>query len=351
MQGANATVGLLRMLAVRLRAGRSPAAALEGIATGGRAAHNTGGMAQAVGRLLAAGLPLEDALARCLPGIGEPARQRLRAARLTGGLAEVCTELAAEADARRRWRRAWLAASVYPACVLTLAALVGLTAVLWLVPTMAGVWQSLMPGGALPRPLAWALYVAALPWSRILAAAAPIAVLACLGLRLALRQPAVACQVSRVCLRLPLIGGVMRLHAQALVAHTLGRLLQAGLPLPEAIQLAACAAGPACVRKLADVALATAHGRTLSEALRAQGGWDVVWIDWIDAGEQGGGLSAALAEAAGWAAGERDQAMRGTLALVEPAMVVAVGGCVALLAWLLLAPLMQLLHGLGAPGL
>lgn len=159
----------------------------------------------------------------------------------------------------------------------------------------------------------------------------------------ALRQPAFRLSVDRTVLRLPLIGKLLRnLHA-ARMARTLATMVASRLPLIEGLRLT----GGTIRNKVlsaanADIVEAVRSGGSLSGAMRASGVFPPLLVYLTASGESAGQLDLMLERAAEYLEREFDNFTNAALSLLEPLIIVAMGGVVAVIILAILLPILQL---------
>jgi general secretion pathway protein F len=323
--------------------------------------------------LLVAGVPLADALAAAAEHVEHPtleralttARARLRegasladalgtsprvfpplfrdlvrAGEESGALAAVLQRLASHTEAEAATRARVRAALAYPA-VMTLATTAVLAFVLaWVVPQTTALFAA--TGKPLPlatRVLAATGSVIARFWWLGLAAASA----AGFALRRWLASDGARRRVDVALLRVPGVRRLVRATAAGRLARTLATLLAGGVPLEAALGIA----GPITGNRVLADAVATARARvreggTLAPALRASGAFPPVLVQLVAVGERSGGLADALAHAADTYEAEVGRTVAAATALVEPALILAMGGVVLVLVTAVLLPLFEL---------
>jgi type IV pilus assembly protein PilC len=152
--------------------------------------------------------------------------------------------------------------------------------------------------------------------------------------------------VDGALLRLPYIGGLMRMYATSQLTRTLATLLQGGLPLLNALEVAAASIGNRALA--AAVGRATGpirEGRSLTHALESTGMVENLTLEMVKVGEQTGALGDMLNAIAEFYDEEMDTRLQTVLSLVEPLMLV----CMAvLIATMLLAFYLPLFESISA---
>lgn len=159
----------------------------------------------------------------------------------------------------------------------------------------------------------------------------------------ALKQPAFRLSVDRTVLRLPLLGKLLRnLHA-ARMARTLATMVASRLPLLDGLRLT----GGTIRNKVLsgandDIVEAVRSGGSLSGAMRASGVFPPLLVYLTASGESAGQLDLMLERAAEYLEREFDNFTGAALSLLEPLIIVAMGGVVAVIILAILLPILQL---------
>jgi type IV pilus assembly protein PilC len=164
-----------------------------------------------------------------------------------------------------------------------------------------------------------------------------------------LRQPGSGVVVDRTMLRIPFIGGLMRMYATSQLARTLSTLLAGGLPLLNALEVAANSIGNRAMA--AAVAVATPQireGKSLTTALESTGMLEDLALEMVKVGEQTGALGDMLNSVAEFYDEEVDTRLATVLALVEPLMLVMMAFLVAGMLLAFYLPLFQAISAIQA---
>ena len=135
---------------------------------------------------------------------------------------------------------------------------------------------------------------------------------------------------DRLMLKIPYLGGLMRMYATSQLARTLSALLTGGLPLVNAMDVAAASVGNRAMAQA--VAAATVHireGKSLTTALETTGMLDNLALEMVKVGEQTGALGDMLNAIADFFDEELENRMARVIALVEPVMLVLMAVIVA----------------------
>jgi len=159
----------------------------------------------------------------------------------------------------------------------------------------------------------------------------------------ALREPAVRLSFDTALLRLPLLGRLIRdLHA-ARMARTLGTMVAGRLPLLEGLTLTAGTVHNRRLRLASDeIADQVRGGGSLSTAMRRAGVFPPLLTYLAASGEAAGRLDEMLERAADYLEREFDRFTATALSLLEPLIIVVMGGVVATIVLSILLPILQL---------
>ena len=148
--------------------------------------------------------------------------------------------------------------------------------------------------------------------------------------------------VDRLKLRLPVLKGLVQKLEISKFARTLGTLLRNGVPILAALQIVARTLGNAEIAR--DVVAAhrdVTEGARLQQALGKSRHFSTMVISMIGVGEESGDLAGMLAKVAHTYDQEVDRAVKTMISLVEPAMIIILGGCVGFIVLSILLPIFQ----------
>ena len=159
----------------------------------------------------------------------------------------------------------------------------------------------------------------------------------------ALQQPAFRLSVDRTVLRLPLLGKLLRnLHA-ARMARTLATMVASRLPLLEGLRLTGgTIRNTVLARANDDIVEAVRSGGSLSGAMRTTNVFPPLLVYLTASGESAGQLDLMLERAAEYLEREFDNFTSAALSMLEPMIIVVMGGVVAVIILAILLPILQL---------
>lgn len=257
-----------------------------------------------------------------------------------GALGQVLEKLADDLEERQALKSKLIGAALYPAIVSAIALLIVIFLVTYVVPQVASVFTS--SRRALPL-----LTVAMLGASRLVREWGGLVALGLAGgiaaLVLLRRQEAVRLRMDAAWLRLPLVGRLARGYNAARFAGTLAMLAGAGVPILKALQAAAETLGNRAMRADALDALAQVReGAPLASALAAKKRFPGLLAMFARLGEQTGQLPQMLSRAAAQLSGEVQRRAMALATVLEPLLIVAMGGVVMLIVLAVLLPIIEL---------
>lgn len=135
--------------------------------------------------------------------------------------------------------------------------------------------------------------------------------------------------IDKIILHAPIFGPMLRKVAVAKFTRTLSTMLGAGVPILEALQVVAKTAGNKVIEEAVfRVADAIAEGRPIAEPLEETGVFPNMVVQMINVGESVGALDSMLEKIADFYEEEVDQAVENLTSMIEPFMMVFLGGMI-----------------------
>ncbi|GAB6191489.1 type II secretion system F family protein [Desulfocastanea catecholica] len=149
--------------------------------------------------------------------------------------------------------------------------------------------------------------------------------------------------IDKGLLNAPVIGILLRKVAVAKFTRTLSTMLQSGVPILEALQVVAKTAGNKVIEKAVfRVGDSIAEGRPIAEPLEECGVFPNMVVQMINVGETVGALDAMLEKIADFYDEEVDQAVENLTAMIEPFMMVFLGGMIGALVVAMYLPIFKI---------
>ncbi len=155
---------------------------------------------------------------------------------------------------------------------------------------------------------------------------------------------------DHIVIRIPVIGTLVRKTAVARFTRTLGTLISAGVPILEAVLITRDTSGNYVFEKaLTKVHDSIREGESFATPLRESKVVDAIVVNMIDVGEETGDLDLMLMKVADNYDEEVDVAVASLLSLLEPFMVVVLGGIVLMIVLALFLPLVSMIESVSSP--
>ena len=287
-----------------------------------------------------AGLPLSDALERH-PKVFSPLYVAMTRAGETGGLLEdSLMRIADQLEKEESLRRQIKSAMVYPGVVLTFALTVLIGLVTFLVPVFVGVFEQF--GGELPTitkvTVAMSDSIKGFWWAWIAGSAG--AVYAFRKWKSTHRGRG---QWDAFRLKIPMqIGDIVQKVALARWSRTLSALVSAGVPLLAALDITAKTAGNRVIENaMADVIESVKRGGTIADPLKKSDVFPGMVSHMVSVGEETGAMDQMLSKIADFYEDQVAAAVKSLTSILEPVMLVVVGGIVGFIVISMYMPLFK----------
>ena len=267
-------------------------------------------------------------------------RAMVSAGETSGALAPILERLADGLERDQVVRGKVITALVYP-LVLAVVALGVIVAMMTLVvPRVVDQFESMNQTLPLLTRLVIGLSDAMRDWGWL---AAVLVVAAGVSAVVLLRNPAIRLKADTAILRLPLVGRLTRDLHGARMARTLSTMIAAGLPVLEGLTITARTVSNRRLRLATEtMAEAVREGGGLSAAMRRADVFPPILVTMTASGEAGGRLEPMLERAAEYLEREFSTFTAVMLSLLEPAIIVVMGGVVALIVLSILLPILQI---------
>lgn len=259
-----------------------------------------------------------------------------------GTLEQVLERLATLLERESAVRKRVAASLAYPAVV----AVAALALVAFLLVSIVPMFQSLYAQMRVPLPAsttALLLAGSALRSPSAIAAAIVCAALLAAAVYAVRSTPRGAAAAEHLAWKLPVLGAITRRVHGARFARTLGSLLQSGLPLTAALDTVAPVAGAPVRRCIDDLREQLAGGSPLHGPLAASRLFDPLFVQMVRVGEETGCVDAMLLRVAEYYEADVEAALSALGSLLEPAMILVLGGAVAFIVSSIFIPLYTLI--------
>jgi len=261
------------------------------------------------------------------PKVFDELYTQLCAAGEVGGILDsILNRLAAYREKNEKLKRKVKGAMTYPAIVILVA--IGVTALLLLqvTPVFAKMFADF--GSALPAPTQFVVDFSAFAQKYVFHALAGI-IVTVVSFTWSYRQPKGRKFWDKVFLKAPLFGAVLRKVAVARFTRTLGTMLSSGVPILDALDVTAKTAGNRTVEEaIYYVRGKISEGKNIAGPLSDTKVFPSMVVQMIGVGEATGAMDTMLNKIADFYDDEVDTAVSSLTAMIEPLLMVFLGGVV-----------------------
>jgi type IV pilus assembly protein PilC len=255
---------------------------------------------------------------------------------LEGALRRVADQMEKDDALRRKVKSAMM----YPAVIITFAMLVMLALITFLVPVFEKIFKEF--GGELPK-----ITQVTVTASHVVRGQWYVLILLGVGSVIGFRKWKASSwgrpQWDAFRLRIPFkIGTVVQKIAIARWSRTFSALISSGVPILQAIEITGQTAGNAMVeRAMGSVTESVKAGGTVAAPLREAPVFPTMVAHMVGVGEETGALDAMLSKVADFYEDEVDAAIKGLTSLLEPIMIILVGGIVGFIVIAMYMPMFK----------
>jgi type IV pilus assembly protein PilC len=267
-----------------------------------------------------------------------------------GNLDAVLLDLASTMEKQAALNRTIRSAMTYPAVVLSVMVIIFLALLIFIVPIFSKLFSSL--GSKLPLPtqlMIDASHIVLSVWAFLLVV---ILIVAIVLFRKWIATDAGRHKWDAFKLRPPIFGPLIHNVSLARFTHTLGSLVQSGVPIMGSLDIVAGTSGNRIVGDaLLDAKNGVREGRGLAEALREhENVIPPLVTQMIEVGEQTGALDTMLHKVGEFYDGEVENTVNNLTAMLEPILTVVMGSAVGLMVVCMYLPMFDYIKHVNAGG-
>ena len=261
----------------------------------------------------------------------------VKAGEASGGLDRALVALAETTEKQVALRGKIKSAMAYPITAMCIVVAISAAILLFIVPIFKGIYKTL--GGRLPGPTLILVDI-----SNLVVKFFPLVlvglVLLVIALRWFVRRPDGRVMWDTTKLKFPIFGGLIRKTALSRFSSTLSALLRAGVPVLEALEITRETVGNVVVaRGIDSVIVGVKNGEPLAAGLNGHAVFPSMITHMISVGEETGALDDMLAKTASFLDGEIERTVEALTSLLEPLMIVVLGGAVGAMVVCLYLPM------------
>ncbi len=244
-----------------------------------------------------------------------------------GILDTVMNRLAIEIEKSQKLKRKVKGAFTYPIIVLVIALVVVIGLLYKVIPTFAAMFKE-MGGGELPLPTRVVMAMSDFVQSNILFLIGGI-VGAMFFIRWFMGNPTTRAIFDKAILKAPLFGPLVRKSAVARFTRTLGTMVSSGVPIVDSLEIVAQTSGNMTIEKaILYVKDKISEGQNMVDPLLETAVFPSMVVQMIGVGESTGALDTMLNKIADFYEDEVDMAVDNLTSLLEPILMVLLGGVV-----------------------
>lgn len=300
---------------------------------------------------VSSGSSLSDAMAKHPKAFNKLYVKMIAAGEVGGVLDLILQRLADFLEKAAKLKRRIIGAMIYPAAVIMVAAVIVLGIMIFIVPKFEEIFEDFdteMPGLTVflinfSKWLGGRLYESQFVPGLVWVLLAPFAIF--FFFKLIRKTKAGKTTFDWIILRLPIVGSLVAKSTIAKFTRTLGTLINAGVPILDAITITSETTGNVIyATALEGVHDSVRQGESFAEPLRTAKVCDSLVVNMIDVGEETGDLDKMLLKIADNYDEEVDVAVASLVSLLEPVMVVVLGGIVGFIVIALFLPLIKLMQ-------
>jgi type IV pilus assembly protein PilC len=236
-------------------------------------------------------------------------------------------------------------AMVYPLVVMVIAVCVIAVILIFVIPVFQQMFADF--GRALPAPTQFVVNLSNFVKSYVIYIVVFLA-LCVFAFRRFYRTGRGRTLVDDLVLKAPVFGVLIRKVAVAKFTRTLGTMISSGVPILDSLDIVAATAGNKTIETaLRETRMSISEGRTIAEPLADSEVFPTMVVQMISVGEATGALDTMLTKIADFYDDEVDAAVEALTAMLEPFMMVFLGGTIGGLVVSMYLPIFQMAGAVG----
>ncbi|MDB9371791.1 type II secretion system F family protein [Nodularia sphaerocarpa] len=270
----------------------------------------------------------------------------VKAGEIGGVLDDVLNRLAKLLEDVARLQNQIKSALSYPVVVGVLATTIFVAMTVFLIPIFANIFKDIgveLP--ALTQFLMWCSEILRSRWSLVIIASFIV-------LRIVYQQyyktPIGRITIDRLSLKVPLFGDLIQKSSVARFSRTFGALTRSGVPILTCLEIVRDTSGNQVIANAIDAArVEIQQGGMISLALQKDQVFPIMAIQMISIGEETGELDSMLMKVADFYEDEVEQAVKALTSILEPLMIVVLGGMVGTILLAMYLPMFKVFETMG----
>ena len=271
----------------------------------------------------------------------------LVAAGEVGGILDtILNRLAVQLEKAEKLRKQLKGAMVYPATV----SIIAIACIVLLLVKVIPVFEQMFSdfGGTLPGPTVMVIALSDWLQQYIVYLLAGIFTVVTAFSQAKKRSLAFHYQADRLAINLPIFGNIIKKVAVARFTRTLGTMISSGVPILDALDIVARTAGNMIIEEeLQATRQSISEGKTIAEPLQQSKVFPGMMVQMIAVGEETGSMEVMLNKIADFYDDEVDSAVGALTAMLEPIMMVFMGGSIGTILIAMYLPIFTIADTIG----
>ena len=291
------------------------------------------------------GNTLSDALAKHPRVFDKLYVNIVKAGEISGSLDVILQRLGDFREKTERLIRKIISAMIYPTVVMFVAMAILIGLMIFIIPNFAKIFEEL--GLELPTPTRMLITfstILKMQWMFIPAVPFGTFVL----YKILCKFKKIRLFIDKTKFKLPIFGAIINKSSVSRFARTLATLISSGVPILDALTNVKDATGNAAMAQaIQNIHDSIRGGESITKPLRASEICDAMVVNMVEVGEETGELDKMLTKVADNYDDEVDRAVEAMVSLIEPMMIVFLGGAVGFIVIAMFVPLIKLMQGIG----
>jgi type IV pilus assembly protein PilC len=267
------------------------------------------------------------------------------AGEMGGMLDTILARLATYIEKNEKLKSKVKGAMVYPSVVLTISIIVIAILLIFVIPVFQDMFEGL--GGELPYLTQLVVDISHFLRYNIIYILVALALLYFAFIRFRATEKG-KFAVDKTLLGLPVFGSLLKKSAVASFTRTLGTMTSSGVPILDGLGIVAGTSGNKVVEQaILDTRTSISEGKTIAEPLSKSGIFPPMVTQMISVGESTGALDTMLEKIADFYEDEVDAAVDALTSLIEPFMMVFLGGTIGVMLAAMYLPIFKMAGAVG----
>jgi len=291
-------------------------------------------------RKVEGGSSISDAMANYPKVFDNLYLQMVRSGEAAGNLDLVLKRLAAYLEKIIALKSKIKHAMIYPSVIVFVTIVVVSIIMLYVIPKFAELFKE--AGQQLPLPTQILLNISQ-HFKYFFGLFLLVVIASVIGIKYYRRSEKGKYQTDKLLFRLPLLGALFQKAAISRIARTLANLIGAGVPLLQALTIAGETSGNKVYEKaMEDIRVNVSAGHTIADPMFFTGVFPYMVVEMVRIGEMSGNLEEMLTKLADFYEEEVDRTVQTLSTLIEPILLIVLGGIIGAILIALYLPIFQL---------